>query len=181
MVSSYFPIKRLKFFYTLITSIISHKTKFIMTSHLIKKSLTVLFSFFLLGFTLSEKGNGVLSVVVNGIDTHSGTVRVAIYNSQDKFLEKNGYVYNKSAPVGNSKSVRIDFNIPLGAYAVTCYHDINDNKLLDQNYMGIPQEPYAMSNNVSIKWRRPTFDETKFAFNKPSQTIYFEVKRWKDR
>lgn len=152
-----------------------------MTSTLIKKSLPILLAFFLLGFTLTEKANGTLSVVVSGLDTQSGFVRVAIYNSQDKFLEKNGFIYSKSAPVGNNKSVRIDFNIPLGAYAVTCYHDINDNHLLDQNYMGIPQEPYAMSNNVNIKWRRPTFDETKFAFSKPTQTINLEVKRWKDR
>lgn len=152
-----------------------------MTSTAIKKSLPTLFAFFLLGFTLPEKANGVLSVVVSGMSERSGSVRVAIYNSQDKFLEKTGFAYSKSAPVGNNKSVRIDFNIPLGAYAVTCYHDINDNRLLDQNYMGIPQEPYAMSNNVNIKWRRPTFDETKFAFSKPAQTISLEVKLWKDR
>jgi uncharacterized protein (DUF2141 family) len=147
----------------------------------IKKSLPILLSFFLFGLTFPENSNGVLTVVVNGIDTPSGTIRVAVFNSPDKFLEKNGYAYSKSTPVGNNKSVRIDFNIPHGFYAVTCYHDINENKVLDQNYMGIPQEPYAMSNNVSIKWRRPTFDETKFAFNKPTQTINFDVKRWKDR
>ena len=152
-----------------------------MSNTLIKKLLPVLLAFFFLGFRMPEEANGILSIVVNGLDTQSGSVRVAIYDSQDKFLEKKGYVYNQSAPVGNKKSVKIDFNIPLGTYAVTCYHDINDNKLLDQNYMGVPTEPYAMSNNVNIKWRRPTFDETKFAFNKPAQTIYFEVKRWKDR
>ena len=59
-----------------------------MASTLIKKSVPMLLAFFLLGLTFPEKANGVLSVVINGIDTQSGTVRVAIYNSQDKFLEK---------------------------------------------------------------------------------------------
>lgn len=152
-----------------------------MTSTLSKKLLWIILPFFFLGFTLPNAGNGILSVVVNGMDTQSGSIRVAIFNSADKFLEKKGYAYTQGKAVGNSKSVRIDFNIPHGTYAVTCYHDINDNRILDQNYMGIPQEPYAMSNNVNIKWRRPTFDETKFVFSKPSQTIYFEVKYWKDR
>ncbi len=152
-----------------------------MTNMFIKKSLPILLSFFLLGATLPDDDNGILSVVVSGLAASSGTVRVAVFNSADKFLEKNGYAYNKSTPVGNNKSVRLDFNIPHGFYAVTCYHDINENKVLDQNYMGIPQEPYAMSNNVNIKWRRPTFDETKFAFSKPTQTIHFDVKLWKDR
>ncbi|MBL7816917.1 MAG: DUF2141 domain-containing protein [Saprospiraceae bacterium] len=134
-----------------------------------------------LSFIKPEGGNGILTVNVTGIDTEGGSIRVAIFNSQDKFLDKNGFVYRQVAPVGNNKSVKVSFNIPHATYAVTCYHDINDNHILDQNYMGIPQEPYAMSNNVNIKWRRPTFDETKFVFSKPTQTINFELKRWKDR
>ncbi len=152
-----------------------------MKSTFFKKSFFALLPFFFFGFTLPNLGNGILTVIVNGIDTQSGTVRVAVFNDPKKFLEKQGYAYNQVVAVGNQKSVKINFNIPFGTYAVTCYHDINDNHVLDQNYMGIPQEPYAMSNNVSVKWRRPTFDETKFVFSKPTQTIYFEVKRWSDR
>ena len=147
----------------------------------ITKSLLFFVIFFSLGFTFSYDDNCILTVVVGGIDTPSGTIRVAIYNSQDHFLEKDKFVFNKTIVVGNNKSVRLDFILPHAYYAVTCYHDINDNHRLDQNYMGIPQEPYALSNNVSIKWRRPTFDETKFAVTKAAQTIYLEVKRWKDR
>ncbi len=152
-----------------------------MTSTFIKKLFCALIPFFFLGFTLPNKSNGILSVFISGIDTPTGSIRVAIYNSQDKFLEKKSYAFTQNKPVGNSKTLRFDFNMPNGYYAVTCYHDINDNHELDKNYMGVPVEPYAMSNNFNVKWRRPTFDETKFAFSKPAQTIYLEVKRWKDR
>ena len=64
---------------------------------------------------------------------------------------------------------------------VTSYHDLNDNRMLDKNGMGIPTEPYGISNGFNTKWRKPTFDETKFAFNETNQTIYLDVKRWKDR
>ncbi len=152
-----------------------------MTSTFIKKLLFIFIPFFSLGFTLPNRDNGVLTVYVSGIDTPEGSIRIAIYNSPNGFLEKSSYVFTQNKPVGNNKSLRFDFNMPHGYYAVSCYHDINDSHSLDKNYMGIPVEPYALSNNVNIKWRRPTFDETKIAFSKPSQTIYLEVKRWKDR
>ncbi len=152
-----------------------------MTSTFTKKLFCTLIPFLFLGFTLPNKSNGILSVIVSGIDNSSGSIRVAIYNSEDNFLEKKSYVYTQNKPVGNNKSLRFDFNIPNGFYAVSCYHDIDDNHELNKNYMGVPVEPYAISNNFNVKWRRPTFDETKIAFSKPAQTIYLEVKRWKDR
>lgn len=152
-----------------------------MSSTFIKKLFFIFLPFFFLGFILPNKSNGILTVFIKGMDTPSGSIRVAIYNSPDLFLEKNSYVFTQNKPVGNNKSLRFDFNMPYGSYAVSCYHDINDSHTLDKNYMGIPVEPYALSNNVNVKWRRPTFDETKITFSVPAQTIYLEVKRWKDR
>ena len=152
-----------------------------MTSTFIKKLFFTLLLFFFFGFAFPHIGNGVLTIFVSGMDTPEGSVRVVIYNSPNEFLEKSSYVYAQSKPVGNNKSLRFDFNMPHGYYAVSCYHDINDSHTLDKNYMGVPVEPYALSNNINIKWRRPTFDETKLAFSKPAQTISLEVKRWKDR
>ena len=123
----------------------------------------------------------VLHVVVSGIATNAGSVRVAIYDKAENFLQIKKYAYTKSAAPGANSSVQVDFEIPNGDYAVTAYHDINDDHHLDQNYMGIPTEPYALSNNVSVKWRRPTFYETKISFNQPDQTIYLQLKKWKDR
>jgi uncharacterized protein (DUF2141 family) len=126
-------------------------------------------------------GGGILSVVVNGMTVSQGTVRVVIFNSQDKFLERDGYVFKQTMPVGNNKSVKLDFQMPHGYYAVSAYHDINDNHTLDRNGIGVPTEPYALSNNPTVKWRKPSFNETKFAFNQATQTISLELKQWKER
>jgi uncharacterized protein (DUF2141 family) len=109
------------------------------------------------------------------------TVRVVIYNSQDKFLERDGFVFKQTIPVGNKKTVKLDFQMPHGYYSVSAYHDINDNHTLDRNGIGVPTEPYAMSNNPTVKWRKPTFDETKFAFDQNNQTISLDLKQWKER
>jgi uncharacterized protein (DUF2141 family) len=139
------------------------------------------FSFLSLSSTSPIVGGGILSVVVNGMTSGQGTVRVVIYNSQNKFLERDGFVYKQTIEVGNKKSVKLDFQMPHGYYSVSAYHDINDNHTLDRNGIGVPTEPYAMSNNPTVKWRKPTFDETKFAFNQVNQTISLDLKQWKER
>ncbi len=122
-----------------------------------------------------------MHVIISGIATNAGSVRVAIYDRAENFLQTKKYTYTKSLAAGNNASVQLDFDIPNGDYAVTAYHDINDDHHLDQNYMGIPTEPYALSNNVSVKWRRPTFNETKISFIQQEQTIYLQLKKWKER
>lgn len=143
-----------------------------------------LFTFSLLSLSSTPHhaiGGGVLSVIVNGITVGQGTVRVVIFNSQNKFLERDGYVFKQTIAVGNNKSVKLDFQMPHGYYAVSAYHDINDNHTLDRNGIGVPTEPYALSNNPTVKWRKPSFDETKFAFNQATQTISLDLKQWKER
>jgi uncharacterized protein (DUF2141 family) len=131
--------------------------------------------------TSAPQGGGMLSVVVNGITASEGIIRVVIYNSDNKFLERDGYVYKQTTPANGKKTVKLDFQMPHGYYSVSAYHDINDNHTLDRNGLGVPTEPYAMSNNPTVKWRKPTFNETKFSFNQPTQTISLDLKQWKER
>ncbi len=152
----------------------------------IKKALRLLFLlvFALFSLNLSPKiasNGGVLSVVVNGITNSGGMIRVVIFNSENKFLDRDGYVFKQSVAIGNQKSVKLDFQMPHGYYAVSAYHDLNDNRTMDRNGLGLPTEPYSLSNNPTVKWRKPTFNETKFAFNQASQTISLDLKQWKDR
>jgi uncharacterized protein (DUF2141 family) len=144
---------------------------------------------FLLGSTLilfaaysfNIQNTGKLTVVVNNIDTPSGEVRVAIYNSEKTFLDPKKFVSVKSMAVGSQKSVTLEFtDLPYGNYAVTTYHDINSNRKLDQNTFGIPEEPYDMTN-LKVKWRKPTFNEVKFPLQAAQKTVQLHLKRWVDR
>ena len=49
-----------------------------------------------------------------------------------------------------------------GMYAVSLFHDENDNGKLDANFMGIPREPYAFSNNAKGFFGPPTFQDCQF-------------------
>jgi uncharacterized protein (DUF2141 family) len=53
-------------------------------------------------------------------------------------------------------------NLPAGTYAVSAAHDANGNGKPDKNFVGIPTEPWAVSNNVRPTLRPPKFAEAAF-------------------
>jgi uncharacterized protein (DUF2141 family) len=53
-------------------------------------------------------------------------------------------------------------NLPAGSYAVSAAHDVNGNGKPDKNFLGIPTEPWAVSNNVRPTLRPPKFAEAAF-------------------
>jgi uncharacterized protein (DUF2141 family) len=144
------------------------------------------FSTFLLFIILFVSANrplneGILSIIVSNVDTQKGgQVRVAIYNKQDGFLEPKRFAFTNFAPA-NQPTMRFDFKMPFGTYAATSYQDFNNNRNLERNSVGVPTEPYALSNNINVKWRKPTFNETKFGFTQSNQTVNLELKYWQDR
>jgi len=56
---------------------------------------------------------------------------------------------------------------------------VNNNGQLDKNYLGIPIEPYAFSNNPKVKWRSPTFTETQVELDEAQKDLSVELKRWR--
>ena len=56
-----------------------------------------------------------------------------------------------------------------GDYAITLFQDSNNNKKLDTNFIGIPNEPVALSNNHRPRFGPPKFSKAKVTI--PSQNI----------
>jgi uncharacterized protein (DUF2141 family) len=59
----------------------------------------------------------------------------------------------------------------LGTYAVYVFHDEDHNKKLKTNFFGMPKEGMGVSNNAKGHFGHPKYDDAKFNFNKPEQTI----------
>jgi uncharacterized protein (DUF2141 family) len=123
-----------------------------------------------------------LKLTITNIQLPKGRIRVAIYNAAGGFLEEKKYYSTQNAAVnqGQGSAVSFEFVLPYGDYAVTTYHDINENRLLDRNTLGIPDEPYAISR-TTVKWRKPQFNEAKLTFNQPHYQLNLELKRWSER
>lgn len=70
----------------------------------------------------------------------------------------------------NSCIIVID-NLKPGKYAFKFFHDENNNKALDTNWIGIPKEGFGFSNNPSMSFGPPSFDKTIFELKESTKIV----------
>lgn len=104
--------------------------------------------------------NSSLTVNVSPLKNNNGLVTAELYNSKDKFLKT---PYKKETSVIKSNTAVITFtDIPKGEYTVMIYHDVNKNGKLEKNFIGMPKEPVACSNNAKGFMGPPKYEDAKF-------------------
>lgn len=110
-------------------------------------------------------GSGVLNaqhkveLTIKGIEKVKGSVLVAVYNSEGSFMKK--YLASKKVMVSAKEVTLVFDDVALGDYAITTFHDENDNNKLDTNFFGIPNEPYGFSNDATGTFGPPSFEKAK--------------------
>ena len=104
-----------------------------------------------------------VSVTVNGLRSNDGKVFIAVYNSEKDWLETT-FKGTTSTITDNSCNV-VFKDLPQGVYAVSIFHDENDNGKMDKNFMGIPKEDYGCSNDASGFMGPPKWKDAKFELN----------------
>src|SRR5690554_3491154 len=100
----------------------------------------------LLSYQAEVQDSASITVSIEGATSNKGKMFVAIYNAEGDFL-KASFKSVKSSIVNKSCTVTFE-GIPEGVYAVSVFHDENDNGKLDSNFLGIPTEDYACSNDA---------------------------------
>lgn len=89
-------------------------------------------------------------------------IMVAIYNSEETFFEADKIFADAIIPVDSTVVVHVFPDMPVGEYAVTIYHDEDNDDEMDRKWYGPPKEGYAFSNNFSSNLRPPRYDDTMF-------------------
>jgi uncharacterized protein (DUF2141 family) len=67
-------------------------------------------------------------------------------------------------------------DVPEGRYAVSVAHDLNGNRRVDTNLIGLPTEAWGVSNNVRPSLRAPRFDEAAFRVAADTKELVIEIK-----
>ena len=125
-------------------------------------------------FDIIEEGLQSLNLNVKNIKHDKGKILIAIYNKEEEFMKER--FADKSVKVDALESLKVEFQLPPGRYAITIFHDINDNNELNTNFIGIPKEPYGFSNNPKITLGPPNFKQTSFDFSFPFQDVEIVLK-----
>lgn len=102
-------------------------------------------------------------VTITGIKKSVGLITADLYpNAEEKFLKGEGRV---SQVRFAARSPMTQFCIQAPAsddYAIAVYHDRNANLRFDKNALGLPAEPYGVSNNPVMRLGPPAVTEALF-------------------
>ena len=105
-----------------------------------------------------------LTVNTSGFRNNDGKVKVGLYNVEANFL-KETYLAITSEIQDLKATVQFK-DLPVGEYAVSIYHDEDNDGKLKTGVFGIPKEDVACSNNAKGKMGPPKYADAKFTITK---------------
>ena len=137
------------------------------------------FARFALGLLLIIWGAGEASAAdlvleISGLKNTSGYLRIALFDSEDGFLEEEAIAIGVRTKLSLVKGT--DFTLTLhsvapGQYAVSAYHDEDANGVRDTNFIGIPKEGYGFSGVAKGTMGRPSFGDAAFRVDSESVRV----------
>lgn len=127
-------------------------------------------------FSLSgQDGKGDIVVSLKGMKVE-GTVYLTLFDKADGFPSKRKMAITYRLKKVTSKTMKIVFDkVKYGNYAVAVWHDQNDNKKLDKNWLGIPNEGFGASRDAEGKMGPPKFKDAVFKHDKVKNNIVINV------
>jgi len=108
--------------------------------------------------------NTKILLEVEGFENLEGDLAIAIYNTSESFnSETEFYRETFFVVLASDMTVVID-SLDAGAYAVSILHDEDQSGDMEMGgFLNlIPQEGFGFSNNPTIGFSEPTFDECRF-------------------
>jgi uncharacterized protein (DUF2141 family) len=113
-----------------------------------------------------------LRIEVTGLEDAQGSIYIAVYDSDDTWLGKDT-VLTREVVIADAITegvVATELSLPPGEYALSVVYDKNDNGKLDSNFIGIPKEPVALSNNARPKFGPPKYKDAVFTLGSEAAT-----------
>ena len=87
---------------------------------------------------------------------------IAIDNSSEQFdSDTECYIDTTIDVISTDMTIIID-GINSGTYAISIFHDEDEDSKLDLGLLDIPQEGFGFSNNPDIGFSKPEFNDCKF-------------------
>ncbi len=127
-----------------------------------------------------------LRVVIEGVTTTSGTIRIAVFANDKQFKafdarkdeDSQGEVLKKvSVRIKQSGTLIYDFKgIPHGTYAIAAFHDQDGNKKLNSSFIGLPSEPYGFTRDARNSFGVPRYEDAVVKYDEMNSSFEFKLK-----
>jgi uncharacterized protein (DUF2141 family) len=114
-------------------------------------------------------GTVAITVVVRGLRSDRGHVRVGLYGDAASWPRDHGDVARCVAVVRQHEARCVIQAPRAGRYAFAFLHDEDDDGQMDKDVLGLPQEGYGFSNDVRPGLGAPSFESASFQAAAPLQ------------
>lgn len=123
------------------------------------QTVVTFFSLFLTGLIMQAQVN-TIDVTITNFDSNEGNALIALYDSEANFLHKR--MRGGVASIKDKVATFSFTDLPDGVYAVSSFHDENNDGKLNMRMGFYPSEDIATSNNAPARFGPPTWDDAKF-------------------
>ena len=120
--------------------------------------LLALFSWGVVASIGVETEGAKLVIVVEGSKTIDGAIMISVFASKESFLKEAVFWREVDPDPSGRTEIAFDREKFPAEFAISLYHDVNDNGKLDTGFMRIPKEPYGFSNNPGFRMGPPKYE-----------------------
>lgn len=140
-------------------------------NHLVALVCFLIYAFLGSDASVPLKGDSLKLLIKNTSSSRSPIIVVA-YAEEEHFLNEKGKKLTGQQIRKNDTLEFVVDKLDPGVYALVVFEDLNENGVLDQNKLGIPQEPLGFSKAKIGLFGPPSFKKASFEF--PAEN-YIEV------
>lgn len=118
-----------------------------------------------------------VTLIIKDVPSDSGIVYLVLFNNAEAFPDDEEKSVMKISLAAEKDEIFARLvNVPPATYALTVFHDANNNGILDRNFAGVPTEVYGFSNNIRGVLGAPSFAEAAFEVGLTDQEMVIELK-----
>jgi uncharacterized protein (DUF2141 family) len=117
-----------------------------------------------------------MQISVLNVHEATGTITVDVHDDDPaKFLKSGGKLARIRVPAVQGET-QFCITVPkAGVYALAVYHDRNGNTKLDKTWIGLPSEPFGLSNNPPRRLAMPKHKDSAFEVHGPHTPVVIDL------
>lgn len=120
---------------------------------------------------------GDLTVTFIGVRSDKGKFSAGLYGENDDWPDGKTFLQVDLPPLPGDVTY-VFKDLPPGRYAISGFHDENDNGLFDTNFIGMPKEGFVFSNDAKPGLAPPSFQAAAFEVGRGPATASMHLEYW---
>jgi len=115
---------------------------------------------FVLTTAHTQNDIGSIELVISETATDEGVIQLLIFDQEKGWPESlDGAWKMETIPIKNGVARNTITDVPAGNYAITVFHDHDEDGKIRKNKVGYPLDNFGFSNNPSLIFGVPSFNK----------------------